>query len=66
MRSFRGRLGERKHDPLATMLMETKVMVKSDQQCTAMTKHMVKFNPKSMVCAHEDKTDACQVGLGFC
>lgn len=60
---FRGRLGESKGAELAKVLMETKVWVLSDEQCNQITKKLIKFNPKSMICAHEKNTDACQVRI---
>lgn len=58
---LRGKLGEGKRTKTADVLMETKVWIKSDEACNDMTKHLVKYNTDSMICAHEDKTDACQV-----
>lgn len=57
----RGKLGEAPSDKTAEVLMETKVWIKSDEECNALTKRLIRYNSNSMVCAHEQHTDACQV-----
>ena len=45
----------------ADSLMETKVILKNQNECREMTRNLITFNPDSMICAYEYKTDACQV-----
>lgn len=54
-----GRLSE--NGGSAESLMETKVKLKNQNECQEMTKNLITFNPDSMICAYEYKTDACQV-----
>lgn len=54
-------MGENTFDPTPDVLMETKVMVKTDKECSEMIGKMVEYNKESMICAYEDNTDACQV-----
>jgi secreted trypsin-like serine protease len=61
---FRGKLGEGRSSPSAKVLMETKVLLKTDEECTTMTESIFTFNADSMICAHEVKTDACQGDSG--
>lgn len=44
--------------------METRVVIKSKEECQVMTKRLFKFQDDSMVCAYEQKTDACQGDSG--
>ena len=54
-----GRLSE--NGDSANSLMETKVKLKTQNECDEMTRNLITFNPDSMICAYEFKTDACQV-----
>lgn len=58
---FRGRTGEKISPDPFQVLMESQVMVKSDEECKKMTESLMKYDPKSMICAYTEKTDACQV-----
>jgi secreted trypsin-like serine protease len=44
--------------------METKVTVKAEEDCHELTKRLIRFNPDSMICAHDVNTDACQGDSG--
>lgn len=57
----RGKLGEGKKSASSKALMQTQVQIKSEKDCKKMTKALITFNPKSMICAYAKKTDACQV-----
>lgn len=44
--------------------METKVFLKSPAVCRAMTR-LNDYNTASMICAHDENTDACMVKFSF-
>ncbi|CAG9806416.1 unnamed protein product [Chironomus riparius] len=49
---------------MGTQLQETKVRVKPPDQCIVEVARLVRFNTKSMICAHEKGTDSCNGDSG--
>ena len=53
-----GRISE--EGPSSDVLMETQVVVKTDEECENMT-DLAAYNYNAMMCAHEIYRDSCQV-----
>lgn len=46
---------------MGAQLQETKVRVKDPKQCDLEVSRLIRFNFRSMICAHEKGTDSCNV-----
>lgn len=56
-----GRLSDDINAAMGAVLQETRVRVKGPEECTIEVAKLVRYNDKSMICAHEKLTDACNV-----
>lgn len=60
-----GRLSDTQNAKMGTLLQETRVRVKTHDECAVEVARLVRYNDEAMICAHEKGTDSCSVSRTF-